>query len=251
MSIKPVLKLVMNHQLLALTGSNALLKPFYQLNYLIAAKECGLFELLHEAPKGFEQLAEVWCKNNKAREALEAWLGLGVRLGYLGSDTRGYILKGLAKKLALPQNDAALALLQEAAGLHAKLISQTVRKLRNGEFWNLDDQDGEIIARSSRIMEAFQTEAIDRFFPASGVASLLEIGCGSGFYIKYAANRNPSLAATRFAVAAQCRRCRSPEHRRMGSRRASENRSRGYPNEGSGRVFQHRHALQQHLLFRS
>jgi 4-hydroxy-2,2'-bipyrrole-5-carbaldehyde O-methyltransferase len=42
-------------------------------------------------------------------------------------------------------------------------------------------------------MEAFQMEAIDRFFPASGVASLLEIGCGSGVYIKYAANRNPSL----------------------------------------------------------
>ncbi len=88
-----------------------------------------------------------------------------------------------------------LALLQEAAGLHAKLISQTVRKLRNGEFWNLDDQDGEIVARSSRIMEAFQTEAIDRFFPAPGIVNLPEVGCGSGFYIKYAANRNPSLAA--------------------------------------------------------
>lgn len=51
MSIKPILKLMMNHQLLALTGSNALLKPFYQLNYLVAAKECGLFELLLDAPK--------------------------------------------------------------------------------------------------------------------------------------------------------------------------------------------------------
>jgi 4-hydroxy-2,2'-bipyrrole-5-carbaldehyde O-methyltransferase len=197
MSIKPVLKLMMNNQLLALTGSNALLKPFYQLNYLVAAKECGLFELLLDAPKAFEQLAEVYCRDDddKAREALEAWLGLGVRLGYLGLDTRGYALQGLAKKLALPQNDAALALLQEAAGLHANLISQTVGKLRNGELWNLEDQDGEIIARSSRIMEAFQTEAIDRFFPASGVATLLEIGCGSGFYIKYAAKRNPSLGA--------------------------------------------------------
>lgn len=38
-------------------------------------------------------------------------------------------------------------------------------------------------------------EAIDRFFPSSGAASLLEIGCGSGFYIKYAADRNPSLTA--------------------------------------------------------
>ena len=194
MSIRPVLKLIRNHQLLALTGSNALLKPFYQLNYLVAAKECGLFELL-DAPKDFKQLAEVYCRDDKAREALEAWLGLGVRLGYLGLDTRGYALKGLAKKLALPQNDAALALLQEAAGLHSNLISQTVGKLRNGELWNLEDQDGEIIARSSLVMEAFQTEAIDRFFPASGVASLLEIGCGSGVYIRYAANRNPSLRA--------------------------------------------------------
>jgi len=195
MSIKPVLKLLMNDQLMALTGSTALLKPFYQLNYLVAAKECGLFELLLDAPKAFEQLAEVYCREDKAREALEAWLGLGVQLGYLKVDTRGYALRGLAKKLALPQNDAALALLQEAAGLHAKLISQTVRKLRNGEFWNLEDQDGEIVARSSRIMEAFQTEAIDRFFPTSGGTSLLEIGCGSGFYIKYAADRNPSLTA--------------------------------------------------------
>src|SRR5208283_4379588 len=196
MSIKPFLKLMKNNQLLAMAGSKALLKPFYQLNYLAAAKECGLFELLLDAPKDFEQLAELFCKGSKAREALEAWLGLGVQLGYLGLDPRGYALKGLAKKLALPQNDAALALLQEAAGLHSKLISQTVRKLRNGELWNLEDQDGEIIARSSRIMEAFQTEAIDRFFPSSGVASLLEIGCGSGFYIKYAANRNPLLRPT-------------------------------------------------------
>jgi SAM-dependent methyltransferase len=195
MSIKPVLKLMMNQQLLALTGSNALLKPFYQLNYLVAAKECGLFELLLDAPKGFEQLAQVFCKDDKAREALEAWLGLGVRLGFLRSDARGYALKGLAKKLALPQNDAALAWLQEVAGLHSKLISQTVGKLRNGELWNLDDQNGEIIARSSRVMEAFQIEAIDRFFPSSGVASLLEIGCGSGIYIKHAVERNSSLSA--------------------------------------------------------
>ncbi len=195
MSIKPILKLIGNHQLRALSGSNALLKPFYQLNYLAAAKECGLLELLIEAAKSFEQLAEIYCRDEKAREALEAWLSLGVRLGYLQLEARGYALKGLAKKLALPENDAALALLQEAAGLHAKLISDTVGKLRKGELWSLEDQDGEIIARSSRIMEAFQAEAVDRFFPASGVASLLEIGCGSGVYIKYAATRNPSLSA--------------------------------------------------------
>jgi SAM-dependent methyltransferase len=195
LSIKPFFKLFANGQLSALTSSNALLKPFYQLNYLAAAKECGLLDLLEDAPKTFEQLAEVYCRDEKAREALEAWLSLGVRLGYLGLNGGGYALKGLAKKLALPRNDAALALLQEAAGLHADLITQTMTRLRKGELFGLEDQDGEIVARSSRMMEAFQTEAIDRFFPATGAARLLEIGCGSGIYIKHAADRNASLTA--------------------------------------------------------
>jgi len=195
MSIKPLLTLIKSNQLLTLSGSNALLKQFYQLNFLVAAKEGGLFELLKDGPKEFGQLAEVYCADDKAREALEAWLRLGVRLGYLRLGARGYALKGLAKRLALPRNDAALALLEEAAGLHSKLISHTLTKLRKRELWTLEDQDGEIIARSSRIMEAFQAEAIERFFPASGAARLLEIGCGSGVYIRYAANRNPSLTA--------------------------------------------------------
>ena len=66
MSIKPILKLMMNHQLLALTGSNALLKPFYQLNYLVAAKECGLFDcygtrqkILNSLPKFIAQMTRL------------------------------------------------------------------------------------------------------------------------------------------------------------------------------------------------
>ena len=120
---------------------------------------------------------------------------MGIRLGLLDLGTRGYELKGLAKSLALPQNDAVLSLLQEAAGLHYKLIAETPKRLRDGNLFSLEDQNGEIIARSSRILEAFQSEAIDRLFPASGPVSLLEIGCGSGFYIKHAADANPSLIA--------------------------------------------------------
>ena len=195
MSIKPFFKLFENDQLSALVSTNALFKPFYKLSYLAAAKNNGLFDLLSEQPLAFEKLAETYCKNLKACEALEAWLQLGVRLGFLKLSARGYTLKGLAKKLALTQNDAALALVQEVAGLHYKLISNTPGKLLKGELWGLEDQDGELIARSSRTLEAFQTEAIDRCFPVSGAASLLEIGCGSGFYIKYVAAKNPSLSA--------------------------------------------------------
>jgi hypothetical protein len=54
-------------------GGNALLKHFYQLSYIVAAKDCGLFDLLSDAPKSFEQLAEIYCRKDKAREALSGF----------------------------------------------------------------------------------------------------------------------------------------------------------------------------------
>jgi hypothetical protein len=73
MSLKPFLKLIRNDRLLALMGGNALLKHFYQLSYIVAAKDCGLFDLLSDAPKSFEQLAEIYCRKDKAREALSGF----------------------------------------------------------------------------------------------------------------------------------------------------------------------------------
>lgn len=195
MSIKPFFALFRKGQLSAFLSTGSLLKPFYKLVFLAAAKEGGFLDRMSAGPVEFEELAEGYCRDRKAREALEAWLQVGLRLGLLDMRPRGYALKGLAKQLSLPRNDAAMAMLEEVAGLHCQLIAGTPQKLRDGELWSLDDQDGEIIARSSRILEAFQTQGIDRAFPRSGAARLLEIGCGSGFYIQYAAARSPSLTA--------------------------------------------------------
>src|SRR6202012_5138696 len=100
----------------------------------------------------------------------------------LGTD--GYALRGLAQQLAQPENDPILALTEEVAGLHHKLIADTLPKLRKAELWSLADQDGALIARSSRVLEIFQAEVIQRTFPASGAVRLLEIGCGSGGYLR-------------------------------------------------------------------
>jgi len=120
---------------------------------------------------------------------------MGVRLRLLRMGPRGYSLRGLAKALARPENDPTLAIAEEVAGLHHKLLSATLPRLRGGELWSLADQDGELIARSSRVLEAFQAELIQRTFPDGGALRLLEIGCGSGIYLRYAAMRNPSLTA--------------------------------------------------------
>ena len=64
---------------------------------------------------------------------------MGVRLGLLSLGAEGYALRGLAKALARPENDPTLAMVQEVAGLHHKLISATLPKIRNGELWSLAD----------------------------------------------------------------------------------------------------------------
>jgi 4-hydroxy-2,2'-bipyrrole-5-carbaldehyde O-methyltransferase len=195
MSFKPFFRLLRDGQLSALLGVGAELKSFYKLTYLAAAGEAGLLGRLATGPATLDSLAEFWSGAGQGRDALEAWLQMGVRLRLLSLGPRGYSLRGLASALARPENDPALAMVEEVAGLHYKLISATLPKVRSGQLWSLADQDGELIARSSRVLEAFQVDVIRRTFPESGALRLLEIGCGSGVYLRYAAIRNPSLTA--------------------------------------------------------
>lgn len=193
--LKPFLSLLRDGRLTALIGVGAELKSFYKLTWLAAAGEAGLLNRLSSGPASLDSLAEFFAADGQGREALEAWLQMGVRLRLLKLRPRGYELRGLAKTLAQSENDPALALVEEVAGLHHKLLLATLPKLRRGELWSLADQDGELIARSSRVLEAFQAEAIRRTFPARGGLRLLEIGCGSGVYLQFAAGINPSLTA--------------------------------------------------------
>ena len=195
MPLKPFLRLWRDGQLSALLGVTGELKSFYKLTYLAAAGEAGLLKRLASGPATFDSLAEFYSVSGRGREALEAWLQMGVRLRLLSLGSRGYQLRGLAKKLARPENDAVLAVVEEVVELHHKFITGTIPKLRAGDLFSLADQNGELIARSSRILEAFQSEIIKSTFPAQGALRLLEIGCGSGIYLRYAAERNPSLTA--------------------------------------------------------
>jgi SAM-dependent methyltransferase len=195
MSLKSFFRLLRDGRLRALLGVGAGLKSFYKLTYLAAAGEAGLLKALEAGPVTFDSLATLCAADGQGREALEAWLQMGVRLRLLSLGQRGYALRGLAKRLAQPENDPALAMVEEVAGLHHKLILGTLPKLRSGDLFSLADQDGELIARSSRVLETFQAEVIERSVPERGAVRLLEIGCGSGIYLRYAAERNSSLTA--------------------------------------------------------
>ncbi|HMM75941.1 MAG TPA: methyltransferase domain-containing protein [Gammaproteobacteria bacterium] len=195
MSLAPLLRLMKKGQLLPALRASARYEPYYALCYLAGAKNAGLLERLANEPASMDELADAHCRDVEAREALEAWLQLGVRLGLLRHRGERYSLRGLALALSRPENDATLALVQEVVTLHHKLIVDTPVRLREGRPWQLEDQDGALTARSSRALEAFQIEAIDKSFPAAGPVRLLEVGCGSAFYLHYAAMKNPALQA--------------------------------------------------------
>jgi SAM-dependent methyltransferase len=201
MRMSTLFEWVGNGQLALLLGANRLLTASYRTFFIAAAAECGLLRLLAAGPASFERIAAELGVSDDGRDALEAWLAVGVRLGDLGMDAGGYRPRSrIARALGLPANDAVLAFFEEALGLHQRLLLETPSRLRSGRRFTLADQDGALIARSSRIAEPILREAIDEAVPARGPLRLLEVGCGSGVHVKHAAERNPELSALCFEL---------------------------------------------------
>jgi SAM-dependent methyltransferase len=173
-----------------------LMQPVYRAAFLAAAAKQGILRRLAAGPVPLPQLAGDLTSDLIGKEALEAWLQVGVQAGELQVDGQGYSLRGkLARELAQDKNDAWAAFLEEGINLHYNLLRELPERLRENRLFTLNDQDGELIARSSRLMEPLVFRAIDGVVPPSGPVRLLELGCGSGTYIRHAAQRNPELQA--------------------------------------------------------
>lgn len=195
MGLKAIVESIRNKQLFLFLGLSRMLTPFYRLSYVSSLINYGFLEILAERPVSLDELSQLYGIGNEHRAGLESWLQVGICLKELELQGETYRLKGISAQLSRAENDAFVAIVQEVTSLHHKLIMETPQKLRKGELWTLDDQDGEVVARSSRVLEPFQREAIEAVFPTRKPAHLLEVGPGSGIYIKYAAIRNPHLTA--------------------------------------------------------
>lgn len=196
MRLRTLVSLVRSRRLGVLLSTSRALRPFYRLSFLGTAASSGVLRMLAAGPVPLERLAAGLGASSAMRDGLEAWLRLGVWLGELRLGPAGYSLRGrFARRLAEPTSDAAAALLEEAATLHHRYIVEAPRRLREGRPFTLADQDGPLVARSSRLVEPFVNEAVDDAVPRHGAIRLLEIGCGSGAYIRHAAARNGELTA--------------------------------------------------------
>jgi 4-hydroxy-2,2'-bipyrrole-5-carbaldehyde O-methyltransferase len=199
MNLKTFASLAKGCKVLVLLQLKLLFTSFYRLSFLASMVDTVILERLSRGPVTAENLSAESGNDPSLHHAVEGWLGLGVRLGLLKKHDEGYSLRGfLARRLAHPENDAIRALVREVASLHHLYIMQTPAKLAQGNVWDSSGQYeeyGDLIARSSRTLEPFLFEFIDRIFPRSGPGRLLEVGCGHAGYIMYALGRNRGLSA--------------------------------------------------------
>jgi SAM-dependent methyltransferase len=179
-----------------LLSAMRLTTPFYRLVWLVAAFRSGLLARLSGGSASFRELAAAFARDPADHDWFRTWLEMGLKLGELRCQGDRYSLRGfLARGLARPKNDAIVAMFEEIAILHHKLILETPERLARRARFVLADQDGILIARSSPLMRPFVHEAIDEVVPRRGAMRLLEVGAGSGTYIRHAAERNPDLTA--------------------------------------------------------
>jgi SAM-dependent methyltransferase len=167
-----------------------------RLAFLAAAGGAGVLARLASGAATLDDLAAAAGTPADARDALAAWLAAGVRLGELGRDGDRYRLRSrLARTLADPAHDAALALVESAVTHHARVLLEAPSLLASGRRLTLADLDGDRVARVSRLSEPLLREAIDEVVPASGALALLEVGCGDATHLRHALERNPEVTA--------------------------------------------------------
>ena len=189
-------KIVKDRQVpLLLSLTRNFVTPMYRASFLASAASSGVLACLAVRPCDLDTLAARLGATGDPR-LLSAWLDLGVRLGDLGWDDGCYKLRSrTAKALARKRNDAVTAALEEVVRFHLPVVAGAPGMLRDGRRLSIEDQDGAVIARSTRVIQPFVEEAITRTLVRNTPVRLLEVGCGSGTYVRYAAGLNPRLTA--------------------------------------------------------
>jgi len=161
------------------------LRTFVRVNFLYAAFESGLLAALREP--GSQK--ELGARLGVARTGLfQALLELGVALGELARDRGRYrILGRRSRALAAVEGDPLAAWLQETVAYHGSVYLHLADRLKGQPLGDYLTGRGSLIARSSRMIEPFMAAFVHDIVRAHRPRRLLEIGCGSGVYLRHAA----------------------------------------------------------------
>ncbi len=162
-----------------------------RLHFLYAASTTGLLQRLRTGANR----EELWHHLGTSRtDVLDALLEVGVALGELAHDNDRYVICGRrAAALAADDGDPLVAIVEEAVTYHGAVYRDMPARLRDGDSGDYLAGNGPLIARSSRLLEPFMLAFVRHVVASSGPVRMLEIGCGSGIYLRHAATVNPQV----------------------------------------------------------
>jgi SAM-dependent methyltransferase len=164
-----------------------------RIRFLRAADGVGLIQHLR-APITAEELARRLAITDTG--LLRELLDVGVAVGELRSRGGRYSMKGCrVRALASKAGDALGAFAGELADYRGDVYRGLPAQLFGGEPNRYLDEYDELVARSSRLVEPLIAGFVRHVLTERPARSLLEIGCGTGIYIRHAAQVCPQLRA--------------------------------------------------------
>ncbi|MEW6532591.1 MAG: methyltransferase domain-containing protein [Thermodesulfobacteriota bacterium] len=193
MAIKTLINFFLKNSVSLMCRINKTTNEFYRAAFVSTAISEGIYDALSDGPASCKDIQKA-IGSEFNQEGLEAWLDLGVSLGELAKSSAGYRIKSaFSKELSRTSNDAWKAFLQARVEIFYNYIIKTPSFLKANRQFEFSQSYGELFARSSRTVEPVLIDIVDSIIPRNGPCHLLEVGCGSGVYIKRACDRNPHL----------------------------------------------------------
>lgn len=165
-------------------------EAFVRLHFLYAASIAGILGRLGSWTSRGELARQI---NAAHVDVLDALLEVGVALRELARDGDHFRICGKrSAALAKGRGDALSAVIEECVTYHAAVYRDFPKRLCNGLAGDYLTGKGEMVARSSRVLEPFMVEFVRQRVAGKGAVRMLEIGCGSGVYLRHAAEANPA-----------------------------------------------------------
>ena len=160
-----------------------------RFHYLYAALDSGLLKALAQ-PRSREELKSEL--EVRRPEFLDALLDLGLALKELRLKDGRYHIKGrLSKTLLGPQGDPLSAVVQADMTYYTSAYRHAAQRMRGAPQGNYLDDIGGVVARFAKLAEPLLRRFIRETLKGRESARVLDLGCGSGIFLKSARDSHP------------------------------------------------------------